>query len=83
MRMVRLVLTSFGLRKGKGTGTDGAALGEIVDTAGSNEELAEGFEGAFAVEAEVEVIVSKDVNDVIDDWLVYVDDSLSQNIVHH
>jgi len=79
--MVRLVLTSLGLRKRKGkekgSATDRAALGEIVDAAGGNEELAEGFESAFAVEAEVEVIVCEDVNDVINNWLVYVDDSLS------
>lgn len=71
------------MRKGKGTGTDGAALGEIVDAAGGNEELAKGFEGAFAIEAEVEVIVGEDVDYVIDDWLVHIDDSLSQNVVHH
>lgn len=58
-------------------------MGEIVDAAGGDEELAEGFEGALAVEAEIEVIVGEDVYDVIDDWLVHVDHSLPQNVVHH
>jgi len=68
---------------GIGIGTDGAAVGEIVDAAGGDEELAEGFEGALAVEAEIEVIVGEDVYDVIDDWLVHVDHPLPQNVVHH
>lgn len=58
-------------------------MGEIVDAVGGDEELAEGIEGAFAVEAEIEVIVGEDVDDIIDDWLVHVDHSLPQNVVHH
>lgn len=47
-------------------GTNGATVGDATD---GDEELADGIEGAFAVESEIEVVISEDVDDVIDDWL--------------
>jgi len=52
--------------------TYGATLGEIGDTAGINKKLAKGVENAVAIDAEIEVFVGEDIDDVVDDGLVYV-----------
>lgn len=58
------------------------ALGDVADAARIDEEFAYGIEGAFSVEAEVEIFIGEDVDDVVDDGFVDVIGSRTKHLVH-
>lgn len=59
-----------------------ATLGVVGDAAGVEEKVADGFEDAIAVEAEVEIFVGENVDEVVDDGLVDVSKPRPQHLVH-
>lgn len=63
--------------------THRTSLGIVTNTTGVDKEVADGVEGALAVDAEVEVIVGEDIDDVVDDGLVELEQPAPQHLVHH
>lgn len=60
-----------------------ASLGIVTNTTGVDEEVADGVEGGLTVDAEVEVVVGEDIDDVVDDGLVELEQPAPQHLVHH
>lgn len=53
-----------------------------MDATGIDEEFSDGVKGSLSMEAEVEIVIGEDVDDVIDDGFVDVLGSRTQYLVH-